>query len=155
MLEVPEAERDAAILAEMGRMENEQVELVLRGLTPLTPGSRVMDGGSGRGGTAFLVNRRFDCEVVGANFCQHHIEFSERLAKEVHGCDDKVSFRYANMCDTGLPADSFDAVYTNETTMYVKPAEAFAEFARVLRRAAATSASPGAPTTRCRPTARR
>ncbi|MFJ9610762.1 SAM-dependent methyltransferase [Kitasatospora sp. NPDC101176] len=133
VLEVPEPEREAAILGEMARMENEQVELVLRGLAPLSSDARVMDGGSGRGGTSFLVNRRFGCEVVGVNFCAHHIEFAERLAVEKHDCADKVSFRYANMCDTGLPESSFDAVYTNETTMYVDPAEAFAEFARVLR----------------------
>jgi len=133
VLEAPEPQRDAAILAEMGRLENEQVDLVLRGLGQLSPGARVLDGGSGRGGTAFLVNRKFGCEVVGINFCAHHIEFAERLAKEKHGCDDKVSFKFANMCDTGLPAGSFDAVYTNETTMYVDLDDAYAEFSRLLR----------------------
>lgn len=133
VLELPEAERDAAILSEMARLENEQVDLVLEGLGQLSADARVLDGGSGRGGTAFLVNRTFGCEVVGVNFCAHHIEFAERLAKERHRVDDKVTFKFANMCDTGLPAGSFDAVYTNETTMYVDLEDAYAEFARLLR----------------------
>ncbi|WP_306205398.1 SAM-dependent methyltransferase [Actinoplanes sp. RD1] len=133
VLELPEPERDAAILAEMGRLEQEQVDLILDGLGDLTPESRVLDGGSGRGGTAFLVNRKFNCEVVGINFCAHHIETAERLAKDKFGVDDKVTFKFANMCDTGLPAGSFDAVYTNETTMYVDLDDAYAEFSRLLR----------------------
>lgn len=37
------------------------------------------------------------------------------------------------MTDTGLPTGSFDAVVTNETTMYIDLDEGFAEFARLLR----------------------
>jgi len=133
VLELPEPERQAALLAEMGRIENEQVDILLKGLGDLPPTARVMDGGSGRGGSAFLVNRKFGCEVVGINFCKHHIEFSERLAAEKHGVADKVTFKFANMCDTGLPAGSFDAVYTNETDMYIDVYEAYAEFSRLLR----------------------
>lgn len=44
-----------------------------------------------------------------------------------------MSFRFANMAETGLPDNSFDAIVTNETTMYVDLDEAFAEFARLLR----------------------
>jgi geranyl diphosphate 2-C-methyltransferase len=132
VLEVPEPDREAAILAEMHRMESDQVELVLRGLAPLSPQARVLDGGSGRGGTSYLINRRFGSSVVGVNFCSHHIEFAERLGRE-RGWDKDVSFLYGNMTDTGMPSGSFDAVVTNETTMYIDLDEGFAEFARLLR----------------------
>ncbi|MGW5334190.1 SAM-dependent methyltransferase [Streptomyces bauhiniae] len=132
VLSLPEAEREKAILAEMHRMETEQVELVLEGLAPLTPQARVMDGGSGRGGTSYLINQRFGCSVTGLNFCPHHIEFAERIGRE-RGWDEKVSFQYGNMTDTHLPTGSFDAVVTNETTMYIDLDEGFAEFARLLR----------------------
>lgn len=132
VLETPEAGRESAILAEMHRMETDQVELVLRGLAPLSPHARVLDGGSGRGGTSYMVNQRFGCEVVGVNFCEHHLEFARRLGRE-RGWDEKVSFTFANMADTGLPTGSFHAVVTNETTMYVDLDEAFGEFSRLLR----------------------
>jgi geranyl diphosphate 2-C-methyltransferase len=132
VLDVPEADREAAILAEMHHMETDQVELVLRGLAPLPPQARVMDGGSGRGGTSYLVNQRFGCSVVGVNFCSHHIEFAERIGRE-RGWGKKVSFRYGNMTQTRMPTASFDAVVTNETTMYIDLDEGFAEFSRLLR----------------------
>jgi geranyl diphosphate 2-C-methyltransferase len=91
-----------------------------------------MDGGSGRGGTSFLISHRFGCSVIGVNFCAHHIEFAQRVGQE-RGRDEKVSFTFGNMVDTGFPAGSFDAIVTNETTMYVDLEEAFAEFARLLR----------------------
>ncbi|MFE6163248.1 SAM-dependent methyltransferase [Streptomyces sp. NPDC056486] len=132
VLDLPETSREKAILAEMHRMETEQVELVLQGLAPLSPQARVMDGGSGRGGTSYLINRQFGCSTVGVNFCSHHIEFAERIGRE-RGWDEKVSFQYGNMTDTGMPTGSFDAVVTNETTMYIDLEEGFAEFARLLR----------------------
>ncbi|MFE9768151.1 SAM-dependent methyltransferase [Streptomyces sp. NPDC005808] len=132
VLDLPGDRREAAILAEMHRMETDQVELVLEGLQPLSPQAHVMDGGSGRGGTSYLINQRFGCSVTGVNFCSHHIEFAERLGRE-RGWDEKVSFQYGNMTDTRMPAGSFDAVVTNETTMYIDLHEGFAEFARLLR----------------------
>lgn len=132
VLDLPEDRREEAILSEMHRMETDQVELVLDGLAPLSPQARVLDGGSGRGGTSYLINQRFGCSVTGVNFCSHHIEFAERLGRE-RGWDENVSFLYGNMTDTGLPAGSFDAVVTNETTMYIDLDEGFGEFARLLR----------------------
>ncbi len=132
ILLAPEEEREKLILKEMHRLENDQVRLITDSLSDLTPDSRVMDGGSGRGGTSFVLNDRFGCEVDGINFCSHHIEFAERLARE-RGSADKVRFHYANMVETPIADGSRDAVVTNETTMYVDLFEVFKEFARVLR----------------------
>ncbi|WP_232666124.1 SAM-dependent methyltransferase [Pseudonocardia sp. TRM90224] len=132
VLDLAEPEREAAILAEMHRMETAEVELILRGLRGLPSSARVMDGGSGRGGTSFMVNRRFGCSVVGMNFCRHHIAFAERIARE-RGWSKDVAFRFGNMVETGLEAGSFDAVVTNETTMYIDLDEGFREFSRLLR----------------------
>ncbi|MVU80892.1 methyltransferase domain-containing protein [Nocardia sp. ET3-3] len=132
VLDRPPDRREMAILDELHRMETAQVGLILDALTPLPPRARVMDGGSGRGGTSFMIRQRLGAEVVGINFCRHHIEFAERLASE-RGWDDLVSFRFANMADTGLPDNCFDAIVTNETTMYVDLDETFSEFARLLR----------------------
>lgn len=112
-------------------METEQVDLILDGLTGLTAQVSVVDAGSGRGGTSFMIHDRYGCRVDGVNFCRHHLDFAENLSKQ-RGCDQHVRFHYANMVDTGLPEGTYDAVVTNETTMYVDLVEAFTEFARLL-----------------------
>lgn len=55
VLVVPPELREMAILDEMHRMESAQVGLILEALAALPPGARVMDGGSGRGGTSFMI----------------------------------------------------------------------------------------------------
>jgi geranyl diphosphate 2-C-methyltransferase len=132
ILGAEDPEREPLIIKEMHRLETEQVGLIADALDGLQPGDRVMDGGSGRGGTSFMLHDRFGARLDGVNFCEHHITFAERLAQR-RGCADKVSFHYANMVNTPFEDNSFDAVVTNETTMYVDLFEAFREFARVLR----------------------
>jgi geranyl diphosphate 2-C-methyltransferase len=132
ILLAPEQEREKLILKEMHRLETDQVSLITDALGDLPPSARVMDGGSGRGGSSFMVHDRFGCRVDGVNFCRHHIDFARALAQQ-RDCADKVGFHYANMVETPFEDGSFDAVFTNETTMYVDLFEAFREFARVLR----------------------
>ncbi|MGW6333065.1 SAM-dependent methyltransferase [Nocardia rhamnosiphila] len=132
ILSAPAEEREALVLKEMHRLESEQVRLITDLLDGLSPSARVMDAGSGRGGTSFVVHDRFGCRVDGVNFCEHHIAFAEELAAR-RGCGDKVAFHYANMAVTPFADETFDAVYCNETTMYVDLFEAFAEFARLLK----------------------
>jgi geranyl diphosphate 2-C-methyltransferase len=131
LLTAPEHEREGHVLRELHRMENDQVSLVLDALTGLSPHDRVLDAGSGRGGTSFMMYDRYGCRVDGVNFCTHHIAFAERLARQ-RACADKVAFHYANMARTPFEDRSFDAVVTNETTMYVDLFETFREFARLL-----------------------
>ncbi|MEW9551204.1 cyclopropane-fatty-acyl-phospholipid synthase family protein [Nonomuraea sp. NPDC050783] len=131
VLTVPADQRQQLILREMHRMESEQVELILDGLGAVPANARVLDAGSGRGGTSFILHDRLGCRVDGVNFCEHHIAFSRKLA-EARGCGDSVRFHYANMTATGFPDASYQYVVSNETTMYVDLFEAFHEFARLL-----------------------
>ncbi|MEU1050737.1 methyltransferase domain-containing protein [Streptomyces sp. NPDC005897] len=131
VLTAPPDQRQRLILNEMHRMESEQVALIHDGLGDLSPSARVLDAGSGRGGTSFMVHDRFGCRVDGVNFCEHHLAFSQELAAR-RGCADSVRFHYANMVATPFPNASFQYVVTNETTMYVDLFEAFAEFSRLL-----------------------
>ncbi len=124
-------QREEAILREMHRLENAQAELIVQSLAGTGPQDRVLDAGSGRGGTSFQLHDRFGCYVDGANISQYHLEFSRRAAQE-RGYQDKVRFHFRNMVDTGFTAGSFQGVITNETTMYVELPELFGEFARIL-----------------------
>lgn len=132
VLTAPPERREALILQEMHRMENAETELLLDALGDIPESARGMDAGSGRGGTSFMATERFGCRMDGVNFCEHHIEFAERVAQE-RGWDDKVQFHYANMLQTPFEDASFDFVVSNETTMYVDLHDLFHEFARILK----------------------
>ncbi|MFF8287488.1 SAM-dependent methyltransferase [Streptomyces albus] len=131
VLTSPPDRRQKRILQEMHRMENEQVELVLDGMGRLPACARVLDAGSGRGGTSFMVHDRLGVRVDGVNFCEHQLAFARQLSGR-RGCADSVRFHYGNMAATPFPDASFQGVVTNETTMYVDLFETFREFARLL-----------------------
>ncbi|MFC0842743.1 geranyl diphosphate 2-C-methyltransferase [Streptomyces noboritoensis] len=131
VLQGPEATRDQRIIEELHRLESAQAELVLDHLGPLTPADHVLDAGSGRGGTSFMAHARFGCRVDGVSISQYQVDFATAESAR-RGTADQVRFHFRNMLDTGLATGSRKAVWTNETTMYVDLAEAFAEFARLL-----------------------
>lgn len=133
VLAVPPDRREEAILRELHRMESDQVRLILDALGPLPADSRGMDAGSGRGGTSFTLAAELGCRIDGVNFCEHHVEFAERVARK-RGWDDRVRFHLGNMLQTPFADGSFDFVVSNETTMYADAFEAMREFSRLLRR---------------------
>jgi geranyl diphosphate 2-C-methyltransferase len=128
----PAEEREAAIAAEIHRMESEQVRLFFQALGDVPPTARILDAGSGRGGTSLLLHRAYGCRVDGVNFSGYQNEFARNEARR-RGYDDMVNFHDRNMVDTGFADGSFDYVVSNETTMYVDVYEAFREFSRLLR----------------------
>ncbi|MFJ9894800.1 methyltransferase domain-containing protein [Streptomyces sp. NPDC091280] len=132
VLDTPPDRREESILRELHRMENEQVRLILDTLGPVPTTARGMDAGSGRGGTAFTLAAELGCRIDGVNFCEHHVEFAERIAAR-RGWDDRVRFHLGNMLKAPFPDGSFDFVVSNETTMYTDAFEAMREFARLLR----------------------
>ncbi|MFJ6841777.1 SAM-dependent methyltransferase [Streptomyces griseoluteus] len=132
ILGLPAPRRESEIQQELHRMETRQVAILSELLAPLGPADRVLDAGSGRGGSAFLIHETFGCRIDGVNFVAHQNQFARDQA-EKRGCAAMVEFHDRSMTDTGLPTASFDAVYTNETTMFVYLDEAFAEFARLLK----------------------
>ncbi|RKT54454.1 class I SAM-dependent methyltransferase [Saccharothrix australiensis] len=132
VLELPDDEREQAINAEMHRMETRQVDILVEALGGVAPEARILDAGSGRGGTAFLLHRAFGCRVDGVNISSYQNGFAREQA-ERRGCADRVRFHDRSMVSTEFPDASFDYVVTNETTMYVELNTTFAEFARILK----------------------
>jgi|ERR1700683_5434635 geranyl diphosphate 2-C-methyltransferase len=133
VLEAPAGEtRDKAIIAEMHRLETAQAELLLDRLGEVGSDDRLVDAGSGRGGTSFLANLRFGCQVDGVTISRAQVEFATAQARQ-RGVADRVRFHFANMLDTGFKAASVQGIWTNETTMYVDLDDLYGEFARVLR----------------------
>ena len=122
---------DEAIIAEMHRLETAQADLLLDHLGDIQPGHRLLDAGSGRGGTSFMANRRFGCQTDGVSISQAQVEFANAQAR-ARGVAGQVRFHFRNMLDTGFDAGAMRGIWTNETTMYVDLFDLFNEFARLL-----------------------
>ncbi|MDI6103427.1 methyltransferase domain-containing protein [Actinoplanes sp. NEAU-A12] len=132
VLDAPAGAREQRIIAELHRLESAQADLLLDHLGPIGPDDMILDGGSGRGGTSIMAHQRFGCEVDGVSISEYQVGFANEQAAR-RGIADRVRFHFRNMLDTHLPAGSRQAVWTNETTMYVDLGDLYAEFARLLR----------------------
>ncbi len=131
VLEGPEDTRDRRVIEELHRLETAQAEVLLDHLGGITAQDRLLDAGSGRGGTSFMAHQRFGCTVDGVTISEYQVGFANSQAEE-RGVADRVRFHFRNMLDTGLRTGSRRAVWTNETTMYVDLTELFGEFSRLL-----------------------
>lgn len=127
----PEQTRDERVIAELHRLETAQADVLLDHLGPRTPKDRLLDGGSGRGGTSIMANRRFGSTVDGVSISQAQVDFANDQAAR-WDVADRVRFHFRNMLDTGFETGSVAGIWTNETTMYVDLFELFGEFSRLL-----------------------
>ncbi len=131
VLQAPSDVRDEVIIKELHRLESAQADVLLDHLGGITPDGRLLDAGSGRGGSSIMANARFGCEVDGVTISEYQANFANEQAAS-RGVDDRVRFHLRNMLDTGFPAGGFQAIWTNETTMYVDLFDLYKEFARLL-----------------------
>lgn len=131
VLELPAERRDEAIIAELHRLETAQADTLLDHFGDVGPDDRLLDAGSGRGGTSLMANLRFGCQVDGLSISETQVEFANNQAR-LRGAADHVRFHFRNMLDTGFDSGSLRGIWTNETTMYVDLHQLFGEFARLL-----------------------
>jgi geranyl diphosphate 2-C-methyltransferase len=131
VLEGPEDTRQERLVHELHRLETAQADLLLDHLGDVRPADRLMDGGSGRGGTSIMAHERFGCQVDGVSISEYQVGFANDQAG-LRGMADRVRFHYRNMLDTGFGSRSMRAIWTNETDMYVELPDLFSEFARLL-----------------------
>jgi geranyl diphosphate 2-C-methyltransferase len=133
VLQAPDDVRDEAIIRELHRLETAQADLLLDSFGRIDPEHRLLDAGCGRGGTSIMATDRFGCRVDGVTISEYQVNFATAAAA-ARGCGDRVQFHLCNMLDTGFPTGDFQAVWTNETTMYVDLFDLYREFARLLRK---------------------
>ncbi|MDQ2706652.1 MAG: methyltransferase domain-containing protein [Actinomycetota bacterium] len=127
----PEDTRDDRIIAEMHRLETAQADVLLDHLGAIEPTARLLDAGSGRGGTSFMAHRRFGARVDGVSISEYQVGFATEQAAE-RGVAEEVRFHFRNMLDTGFDTGSTRGIWNNESTMYVDLLALYAEFARLL-----------------------
>ena len=106
------------------------IELATR--ASLRPGLRVLDVGSGLGGSARYLAAQYRCEVVGIDLTREYVDAANALAAMV-GLERAVDFRQASALEIPFERDSFDVVWTEHVQMNIADKQAFyAEIARVL-----------------------
>jgi len=107
------------------------VELARR--ASLKPGMRVLDVGSGLGGSARYLAAEHQCHVSGIDLTQEYVDVANALARMV-GLTDRVAFRQASALELPFETGSFDVVWTEHVQMNIADKRAFyREIARVTR----------------------
>jgi sarcosine/dimethylglycine N-methyltransferase len=112
----------------MGRIATGQ----LAELAEITSADRVLDAGTGIGGTARFLARRYGCQVTAVDLTEEYCA-TARWLNERTGLSGQISVRQGDV--TGLPfgAAAFDAVFSQHVQMNVADkARLYAEARRVL-----------------------
>ncbi|MCP5037360.1 MAG: class I SAM-dependent methyltransferase [Rhodobacteraceae bacterium] len=96
-------------------------------------GMKVLDAGSGIGGSARFLVDRFDCEVDAIDLSDEFVRTAEDLDRLV-GLSSRISHRAGSVLDLPYDSNSFDAVWSQNVTMNVADKTAmFAEAFRVMQ----------------------
>lgn len=99
----------------------------------LRPGLRVLDVGSGLGGSARFLASEHRCHVTGIDLTREYVNAARALADLV-GLGGEVEFRQANALDLPFADASFDVVWTEHAQMNIEDKGAFyGQAARVLK----------------------
>ncbi|OBI12930.1 class I SAM-dependent methyltransferase [Mycobacterium sp. E2497] len=101
-------------------------------LAGITRESRVLDAGSGIGGTARYVADRCGCTVTAVDLTDEYCETSRWLNRLV-GLGDRISVRQADVTELPFAADTFDVAISQHVQMNVADkARLYSEARRVL-----------------------
>jgi len=108
----------------MGRFATSQ----LVDLAQITSASRVLDAGSGVGGTARYVADRYGCTVTAVDLTDEYCQTS-RWLNQLVGLDNQISVRQADVTELPFADGTFDVVISQHVQMNV------ADKARLYRQA--------------------
>jgi len=98
----------------------------------LQPGLRVLDVGSGLGGSVRYLASAHHVQATGIDLTTEYVDVARALAEFV-GLQDQVTFRQSSALDLPFEAGAFDVVWTEHVQMNIADKQAFyAEIARVL-----------------------
>jgi sarcosine/dimethylglycine N-methyltransferase len=123
-----EQESDCVVAA-----SDRTVKRLGRQLEPLDSTHRVLDLGSGYGGTARFLARRFGCKVLGVNLSEVQNERARRLNAE-QGLQSQVDIVDGNFESVDAPDESFEAVCSQDAMLHSgERSKVVAEAARVLK----------------------
>ena len=102
-------------------------------LAGLETGMKVLDLGSGLGGPARTLAAEFGCRVTGIDLVEEYTRAADELTRRV-GLADRVAFHHGDMLDLPFEAGSFDAAWSEHTSMNIEDKPGlYRGVARVLR----------------------
>ena len=86
-------------------------------LEPLGPGNRIIDLGSGYGGTARHLAKSFGCHVSGLNLSDVENQRARRLNEE-SGLQENIDIIDGSFESIPIPDSSFDAAYSQDAMLH-------------------------------------
>jgi SAM-dependent methyltransferase len=114
-------------------LRGREATIELAALAGAREGMRVLDVGSGLGGSARYLASEFGCRVTGVDLTPQYCDAAETLTKLV-GMEGLVEFRRGSALELPFDDASFDLVWTEHAQMNVADKPRFyREIARVLR----------------------
>jgi ubiquinone/menaquinone biosynthesis C-methylase UbiE len=109
-----------------------EATLELAALAALQPGERLLDVGSGLGGSVRYLVQAYGVRATGVDLTQEYVDAARALAR-LAGFDGRVEFRQSNALALPFDDASFDVVWTEHVQMNVADKRAFyAGLSRVL-----------------------
>jgi ubiquinone/menaquinone biosynthesis C-methylase UbiE len=110
-----------------------EVTLELAELADIRSAVRVLDVGGGLGGPARTLAATFGCKVTVLDVTEDYCRVGERLT-HLTGLSGRVIFKIGNALEIPFPAESFDVVWTQQSSMNIADKERlYAEIHRVLK----------------------
>ncbi|MGZ8763371.1 MAG: class I SAM-dependent methyltransferase [Acidimicrobiia bacterium] len=125
----PDALAPAEEFHTLGRMAT----VALADAAGITATDRVLDVGSGLGGPARLLARRYSCHVVGIDLTAELCDVARDLTRRV-GLDQQVEIRQGDALELPFGDGEFDVVWTQHVSMNIADkARLFSEMRRVVK----------------------
>ncbi|MGI9278616.1 MAG: methyltransferase domain-containing protein [Endozoicomonas sp.] len=90
-------------------------------LLDLKKGQKVLDIGSGIGGSAFYMAKTYGVEVTGIDLSQNMVEIAKKQEEQK---TLPVHFIHGDIMTLDLAPDSFDVIYSRDTLLHIKNKEA-------------------------------
>ena len=123
---------DLALVDEF-HIRGREATVELAGLAEVRPGLRLLDVGSGLGGSSRYLAAQHGCQVTGLDLTPEYCEIAADLSRRT-GLSELTEFRCASALDMPFEDGSFDLAWTQHVQMNIedKP-RLYAEIYRVLR----------------------
>ena len=80
---------------------------------------RVLDLGSGLGGSSRMLAEMYNCNVTGIDISEELVKLANQLSSLL-GLEGKCKYIMADACDTSLDNESFEIVWTQHVQMNIE-----------------------------------
>lgn len=121
------------ILQTLHQQENALVEFGMQFLGDVKPSMLGLDAGCGRGGSTFMIHKKFGVRLVGVNISPYQVKFAHDQAERL-GVAGDIKFILGDLLAIPVEDGSFDFILACESTEHIPNLpKLFSEFSRVAR----------------------